>query len=143
MTAAKVSILRRLFLMVAFSAIAILLDQPAMAQSEKELRTKTATPVILVNLLSSLPDCTSNPGSIAVPVIREKPTNGRVSMQIIATDVAASQNCPARRVPTIALVYTPNKDFVGADSIQVEIEVANRTTALRYRVTVADAAQRL
>jgi hypothetical protein len=120
-----------------------LLGQQAKAQNEKEIRTRSGTPVILVNLVSSRPDCTSTPGLIAVPIIREKPMNGHVGMQVVATDIAASQNCPSRKVPTVALVYVPNNDFVGADSVQVEIDVGNRTTTLRYRLTVADAAQPL
>lgn len=120
-----------------------LLVKPAMSQSEKEFKTKSGTPVIIVNLVSSRPDCSSNPGPIAVPVIREKPTNGNVHMQVVATDIAASQGCPARKIPTIALVYTSTRDFVGTDSVQVEIEAGNRTTTLRYRVTVQATAERL
>jgi hypothetical protein len=120
-----------------------LLSQPATAQAEREFKTNSGKPVIIVNLVSARPDCSSNPGPIAVPVIREKPTNGNVHMQVVATDVAASQNCPARKIPTIALVYTSTRDFVGADSVQVEIEAGNRTTTLRYRVTVQAATERL
>jgi hypothetical protein len=135
--------LKQLFNAPTVATTLALLGQPAMAQSEKEFKTNSGTPVIIVNLVSPRPNCSSNPGPIAVPVIREKPTNGNVRMQLVATDIAASQSCPARKIATIALVYTSTKDFVGTDSVQVEIEAGNRTTTLRYRVTVQATAGRL
>jgi hypothetical protein len=135
--------MKRLSNVLTIAATLALLGQPATAQSEKEFKTKSGIPVIIVNLVSARQDCSSNPGPIAVPVIREKPTNGNVHMQVVATDIDASQGCPARKIPTIALVYTSTKDFVGTDSVQVEIEARNRTTTLRYRVTVQATAERL
>jgi hypothetical protein len=135
--------MKRLFNVLTIAATLTLLGQPATAQSEKEFKTKSGTPVIIVNFVSARQDCSSNPGPIAVPVIREKPTNGNVHMQVVATDIVASQGCSARKIPTIALVYTPAKDFVGTDSVQVKIEAGNRTTVLRYRVTVQATAERL
>jgi hypothetical protein len=120
-----------------------LCDVHASAQSPKELKTKIGTSVVVVNFLNALPDCSANPGPIAVPVIREKPANGIIQMLIIATDIAASGKCPARKIPTTALVYTPNKDFVGTDSVQIEVEAGNRTTSLSYRITVQAPAERL
>ncbi|THD70045.1 MAG: hypothetical protein E7813_09465 [Bradyrhizobium sp.] len=115
----------------------------AFAQSPKELKTKSGTSVVVVNFLNARPDCSANPGPIAVPVIREKPANGIIQMLIIATDVAASGKCPARKVPTTALIYTPNKDFVGTDSVQIEVGVGNQTTLLSYRITVQAKAEQL
>jgi len=115
----------------------------ASAQSPKELETKSGTSVVVVNFLNPRPDCSANPGPIAVPVIREKPANGIIQMLIIATDVAASGKCPARKIPTTALIYTPNKDFVGTDSVQIEVEAGNRTTSLSYRITVQAATEQL
>jgi len=69
--------------------------------------------------------------------------SGTILVQILVTDVAASGNCPARKIPAISLIYTPNKDFVGTDSVQIEVEVGNRTTSLRYRLMVLLAAQSL
>jgi hypothetical protein len=115
----------------------------ASAQSPKELITKSGTSVVVVNFLNPRPDCSANPGPIAVPVIREKPANGIIQMLIIATDVAASGKCPARKIPTTALIYTPNKDFVGTDSVQIEVEAGNRTTSLSYRITVQAATEQL
>jgi hypothetical protein len=117
--------MKRLFNVLTIAATLALFGQPATAQSEKEFKTKSGTPVIIVNFVSARQDCSSNPGPIAVPVIREKPTNGNVHMQVVATDIAASQGCQARKIPTIALVYTPAKDFVGTDAVQVEIEADN------------------
>jgi len=115
----------------------------ASAQGPKELKRKSGTSVVVVNFLNPRPDCSANPGPIAVPVIREKPANGIIQMLIIATDVAASGKCPARKIPTAALIYTPNKDFVGTDSVQIEVEAGNRTTSLSYRITVQAAAEQL
>ena len=115
----------------------------APAQDAKELKTKSGTPVVVVNFINARPDCSANPGPIAVPVLREKPANGIVQMQIVVTDVAASGNCPARKIPTTALIYTPKKDFIGTDSVQIEVETGNRTTTLSYRITVQATAERL
>jgi hypothetical protein len=108
----------------------------AWSQAPKELKTKSGSSVVLVNFLNARPDCSSIPGPIAVPVIREKPTNGIVQMVILATDVAPSGKCLARKIPTTTLIYTPKRDFVGTDSVQIEIEIGNRTTSLLYRITV-------
>jgi hypothetical protein len=115
----------------------------APAQDAKELKTKSGTPVVVVNFINARPDCSANPGPTAVPVLREKPANGVIQMQIVATDVAASGNCPARKIPTTALIYTPKKDFIGTDSVQIEVETGNRTTTLSYRITVQATAERL
>ena len=115
----------------------------ASAQTPKEIKAKSGSPVVIVNFLNARPDCSSNPGPIAVPVIREKPANGTIQMQIVATDVAAAGKCPARKIPTTALVYTSNKDFVGTDSVQIEVEAGNRTTSLSYKIAVQAPAERL
>ena len=115
----------------------------ASAQTPKELKTKSGVSVVVVNFLNARHDCSANPGPIAVPVIREKPANGIIQMLIIPTDVAASEKCPARKIPTTALIYTPNKDFVGRDSVLIEVEAGNQTTSLSYRITVQAKAEPL
>jgi hypothetical protein len=115
----------------------------AYAQSPKELKTKSGSSVVVVNFLNARPDCSANPGPIAVPVIREKPANGIMQLMIVATDVAASGKCPARKIPSTALIYTPNKDFIGTDSVLIDVETGNRTTSLSYRITVQAAAEQL
>jgi hypothetical protein len=115
----------------------------AYAQSPKELKTKSGSSVVVVNFLNARPDCSANPGPIAVPVIREKPANGIIQLMIVATDVAASGKCPARKIPSTALIYTPNKDFIGTDSVLIDVETGNRTTSLSYRITVQAAAEQL
>jgi hypothetical protein len=116
---------------------------PASAQSPKELKTKSGSSVVVVNFINPRPDCSANPGPIAVPVVREKPANGIIQMLIVVTDVAASGKCPARKIPSSALIYTPNKDFVGTDSVQIEVEAGNRTTLLSYRIVVQAGAEPL
>jgi hypothetical protein len=113
------------------------------AQTAKELKTKKNTPVALVNLLNARPDCSSNMNPIAVPVIREKPTNGTIQMTILVGNVAASGNCPARKVPTITLIYAPKTDYAGSDAVTIDIENGNQTTTLNYAITVQAAGETL
>jgi len=115
----------------------------ATAQTPKELTVQSGKSVVVVNLLSTRPDCSSNPGPISVPVLREKPTNGIIQMQILVTNVPAAGNCPARKIPSAALIYTPKKDFIGTDTVQVELDESNKTTTLSYRIAVQPAAEPL
>lgn len=115
----------------------------AQAQAPKELRTKQGAAVAIVNLVSPRKDCSANPGAVALPSIRQQPKGGTVQLQVVVTDVAAAGDCPARKVPAIALIYVPRKDFTGADLIQIEIDTDNRATLLSYRVTVSVAGEPL
>ena len=109
----------------------------ASAQGPKEVRTESGRPVVLGNFLNAPANCGSNPGPIPLPKLREKPSHGVVGLQIVADEVAATDACPARKVPSIALFYTPSKDFVGKDSIQVEFETGDtKLPALSFLVTV-------
>jgi hypothetical protein len=117
------------------------LAQPALAQTPKELKTRPGVAVAIVNLVNPRADCSVNPGPVALPSLRQKPANGTILMQIIVADVAANGNCPARKIPTIAIAYAPRKDFTGIDAIELEIDVDNRTTVLSYRIIVAAQAQ--
>jgi hypothetical protein len=124
------------FLGVAQIAAMVLVLSGAHAQSPKELKTKAGVSVVVVNFVNPRPDCSANPGPIAVPAIREKPTNGTIKLLIVATDIPASGKSPARKIPTAALIYTPNKGFTGSDTVQIEVEVGNQTTSLSYKITV-------
>jgi hypothetical protein len=127
-----------------FAVIAVALSGvAASAQSPKELKTKGGSSVVMVNFLNARPDCSASPGPMAIPVVREKPANGIIQMLIVVTDVAAAGKCPARKIPSTALIYTPNKDFVGTDTVQIEVEAGNRTTLLSYRITVQPGAEPL
>jgi hypothetical protein len=54
-------------------------------------------------------------------------------------DVAATDACPARKIPSIALFYQPSKDFVGNDSVQVEFETGDaKIPDLSFLITVQD-----
>jgi hypothetical protein len=121
---------------LAFLVILALSASPAAGQTAKELTTKKGVSVPLVNLLNVRPGCTSNPAPAAVPVVREKPTNGTVQMLIVVADVAATGNCSARKVPAVALIYSPKDGFAGTDSVGIEIEAGNRTTLLTYHISV-------
>ncbi len=119
------------------------LVQPALAQTPKELKIRPGVAVAVVNLVNPRADCSINPGPVALPSLRQKPANGSILMQIVIADVAANGNCPARRMPTIAIAYAPRKDFTGVDTLEIEIDADNRTTVLSYRITVAAQAQPL
>jgi hypothetical protein len=128
--------------MIAALTLALSVMQ-ASAESPKELKTKSGSSVVVVNFLNARPDCSANPGPMAVPVIQEKPANGIIQMLIIGTDVAATGTCPARKIPTTALIYTPNKGFVGTDSVRIEVEAGNQMTLLSYRIIVQASAEPL
>lgn len=123
--------------------IASAAGEGASAQTAKELKTKSGNSVVMVNLINVKPDCSSAPGPVAVPVVLGKPSNGLVQMLIIVTDVPASGTCPARKIPSIAVVYTPNKNFAGVDTVQIEVDAGNRATVFSYRITVESPAQPL
>ena len=116
---------------------------PTFAQSPKELKTKTGTPVVLLNLLNARPDCSANPGPVTLPVVSGAPTNGVVQLQIIVSNVPAAGNCPARKVPSNALIYIPNKDFSGSDAVQIDVVTGNEKRSLNYRITVQAGGQTL
>jgi hypothetical protein len=97
----------------------------AKADAPKQLKTENGKPVILGNFLNAPTNCGSNPGPVPLPRLREKPSHGTVGLQIVITEVAASDSCPTRKVPAIALFYTPRRDFVGNDSVQVEFEAGD------------------
>ncbi|SRR6266568_362696 len=124
-------------------AWASMMVSSALAQTPKELKTKPGVSVALVNLVNPRPDCTVNPGPVFLPSLKQKPSSGTVQMQIVVADVAPTGACPARKIPTIALIYTPNKDFTGVDLVQVEVDAGNRTTSLSYRVSVLPQAEPL
>jgi len=106
------------------------------AQDAKQIKTKKGESVALVNLVNAKPDCSSNMNPIAVPIVRDRPTSGTIQMTILVANIAASGNCPARRVPVITLIYTPKADFVGEDAVTIEVDSDNRVTSLSYRISV-------
>jgi hypothetical protein len=122
-------------LIVFFLSIAITLP-PASAQSPKHLRTKKGISVALVNLLHAKPDCSSGVAPVTVPIVQKKPTGGTVEMTILVANVAANGTCPARRVPVITLIYTPMPDFIGTDSVTIDVEMGNRSTIFNYSIDV-------
>jgi hypothetical protein len=103
----------------------------------RELKTEKGKPIPLGNFVSARPDCSRNPGPVPFPITREKPYNGVVVMQIVTSDVAASGSCPARKIPSVALVYIPKQDFVGFDTVQFDLQTDDhQTQTLTYRINV-------
>jgi hypothetical protein len=105
---------------------AVLCVSNAQADSPKEIKTESGKPVVLGNFLSAPANCGSNPGPVPLPKLREKPSHGVVGLQIVVADVAATDGCPARKIPSIAMFYVPSKDFAGKDSVQVEFETNDK-----------------
>ena len=112
-------------------AAAVLAAGGSVAKSDasKEVKTEKNKPVILGNFLSAPNNCESKPGPIPVPILQRKPSNGFVGLQIVVADVAATDSCPARKIPAIALFYSPNGDFSGTDSVQIDIETPDKRIA--------------
>ena len=107
-----------------------------MRRQPKELKTKKGVSVGVLDLVNARPDCKSGP--VGLPVLREKPANGTILIQVGVTNAPASATCPARRLPTITLIYAPKADFVGSDAMSIDIEAGNRITTFAYHVTVRD-----
>jgi len=119
-------------------AIAVsLLATAAKADDVRELKTEKGKADVFANFLGTNAGCSTEPTPQPFPMLREKPLNGTVGMQITAIEIAASGDCPARKVPSLALFYLPKPDFVGTDSIQMEVDTgAIQTTIASYRITV-------
>lgn len=122
------------------TAIFAMSGQPAAAQAPNDIKTEKNKAVALTNFVNAPANCSSNPGPIPVPRIREKPAHGVVGLQVVVVDVPATDACPARKVPSIALFYAPSRDYVGKDSVQVEIESDGKVPSLSFLITVQDAA---
>lgn len=122
------------------TAILMISGQPAAAQAPNDIRTEKNKAVALTNFVNAPANCGSNPGPIPVPRIREKPQHGVVGLQVVVVDVPATDACPARKVPSIALFYAPSRDFVGKDSVQVEIESDGKLPSLSFLIAVQDTA---
>ena len=130
---------RSLSILVATLGIA-LFGYVARAQAPKELTIGKNQVVTLANFTSALNNCNTSPGPVPLPKLREKPSHGAVALQIVMADVAATNACPARKIPSIALFYTPNKDFVGKDSVQVELETGDaKMPGLSFLISVQEA----
>ena len=115
-----------------------LFGQLAKAQGPIEIRTDKNKPVALTNLVNALNNCSSNPGPVPLPKLLEKPSHGSVGLQVATTDVPATDACPARKIPSVALFYAPTKDFVGKDSVQVELAYDAKILAASFLITVQD-----
>ena len=118
-------------------AIIALSGAPASAQTPQEVKTDKNKSLVLGNFMNAPSNCSTNPGPVPLPRLREKPAHGSIGLQIVMGDVAAAGACPARKIPAIAIFYTPTKDFVGKDSIQIEFEVADqKIPGLSFVITV-------
>lgn len=126
---------RRICIVIAVAAA--LCGSNAKADAPKEIKTESGKPVVLGNFLSAPANCGSNPGPVPLPKLREKPSHGGVGLQIVVADVAATDACPARKIPSIAMFYVPGKEFVGKDSVQIEFETGDKKMPIQsFLITV-------
>ena len=103
----------------------------------QEVKIEKNKSLILGNFLNAPSNCGTNPGPVPLPTLREKPAHGLIGLQIVMGDVAATDACPARKMPAIAIFYTPAKDFVGKDSVAIEFESPDsKFPGLSYVITV-------
>ena len=131
-------IYRSLFVLFAVATIA-LCGTVAKADAPKEVKTEKNKAVVIGNFLNAPSNCGTNPGPVPLPRLREKPSHGLVGLQIVMADVAATDACPARKIPAIALFYLPSKDFVGNDAVQIEFETGDaKIPDLSFLITVQD-----
>jgi hypothetical protein len=124
----------------------LLTDAPAgqaLAQTPKQIMTRQGASTVLVNLVAPRKDCSITPGPVMLPTLRQAPKSGIVQLQVVIVDVGPADNCPARKIPAVAVIYTPGKEFTGTDDVQVAITINGRVTTMSYRITVGPASQAL
>ena len=102
---------------VFLAAAVTLFGSTTMADEPKELKTLKGKAVVVGEFLNTPSDCSSKPIASVLPQLREKPSHGVVLMQIGVANVPATDRCPARKIPVIALVYSPSPDFIGTDFV--------------------------
>ncbi|MGO8913024.1 MAG: hypothetical protein ACLQDM_27380 [Bradyrhizobium sp.] len=125
---------------IATLAAVALLGSVATAEELKELKTEKGKPLVLGNLLNAPRNCSSNSGPNPIPLLREKPSHGRVIMQIVIADLPADDSCPARKIPAIALIFVPDANFIGTDSVQIELDAgSSKLTVQGFRIIVQEA----
>ena len=131
-------IYRLISVLFAVPAIA-LFGTVATADAPKEIKTAKNKAVVIGNFFNAPTNCGTNPGPVPLPRLREKPSHGLVGLQIVMADVAATDACPARKIPAIALFYAPSKDFVGSDSVQIEVDTGDaKISDLSYSIMVQE-----
>jgi|SRR5436305_3820763 len=124
----------RLNLCLSVTAAVALFGSLAKADEPREVKTEKGKPAVLGEFLNTPTDCSSNPTASPLPQLREKPSHGVILMQIGVANVPATDRCPARKIPVIALVYAPAADFVGTDSVQIEFKPGAPPVWLRINV---------
>jgi len=115
--------------------------QPALAQAPKVLKAKPGVAVAVLNLVNARSDCSTLPNPMPLPVLKQKPADGTIFLQIGVANIPANNNCPARKIPMIVLGYISKKDFTGTDAVEIEVDSGNRATLLSYHITVTPDAQ--
>lgn len=111
----------------------------AFAAEPKELKTQKNKAIPVGNLASQPASCSSAPGPVPLPQLSVKPSHGVVLLQTITSDVAATDSCPARKIPTILVLYVPARDFVGEDSLAIDfVGGRNAPSTVNFRIIVSE-----
>jgi hypothetical protein len=119
------------------TAIITLLASAANAQApRKEVKVSKGQSVVLARLMNTLANC--NMGAVPIPVVVEKPLHGLAQLALVQTDVAATNQCPAHKADAIAIIYSPQKEYIGADNVTFELIGGDRTVLVGYAITVED-----
>jgi hypothetical protein len=79
------------------------------------------------------PDCTS--GQLPVVRLKEKPSNGTVTVKQARVRTTRLQNCLAAEVPAFVAIYRSEPGFSGDDVVELEIIGANGSKQIR-RITI-------
>src|SRR5262245_45121922 len=104
--------LQRLRLALVVGLAATLFASIANADGPNEIKTQKGKAVSLASITDYSGSCNSDPGPLPLPQTNVKPSHGTVLLQIIVSDLAANDSCPARKIPGIGILYVPNSDFV-------------------------------
>lgn len=117
-------------------AVFTLLATSAYADDVKQLTIEKGKPTIVFTLAAPRPDCSNDPAPQPLPMLSEKPLHGTIGVQLGTTNVASIGNCPDRKIPSFALFYLPQPDFLGEDSFQIAIDNNNKQTKVSFQITV-------
>jgi hypothetical protein len=114
--------------------VLVLASKAALGQDARSITTSPGTPAALTFLLNQTASCDIGP--IGLPTVTEPPAHGSVQMRIALSNVPAMGTCPARQVPTIALLYVPESGFVGLDAVSIRIEMGDHSIENRYQIAI-------
>lgn len=103
---------------------------------KKDVKVQKGHSVILTRLVNTQADC--GPGPVPIPVPIEKPKHGLTQLIVSSADIGASETCPSRKVNAVTIIYSPEKQYVGTDSVSFELVRAAQRVLFGYTIIVED-----